>query len=647
MSLILTTDWPAPEASEELSGVYRHPFHDRSDYTEDECEDQPVSANERNMCALSAVLRSKPQWWTKYTDPDIRARWKSEAVGAPVPYGKIPLKEEEVEYVLDELTHYAAMRDPVTGIEASVAARIWQSDSLVDEDLRNELLDCVTKLEGVPDELKDWHPRANGQVLDLVHPSLYPGVYGHTAVQPYSLLQGTRDVPRPQYTIDPATIVVPDSYGSHRLSSEFPAMISASFISPRFQWLPTDFVISEDGASAHVLGYINNLEPRVHASSYPVLERLVARFVPLWERVLGETAAGYLPPMRTEGGYKKDHLREWTEEELETGEEPPFVITLPSVEGPFTAHPPPPTVDLRGKTLQVIVKLANIHLTPDAPEYPGGSWHVEGMINEAIVSTGIYYYDEDNVTESRLAYRASVNAPSVGQHDVSGARATYGLARDDPLMQTLGAVVTKAGRSIAFPNIYQHQVQPFALADTSRPGHRKILALFLVDPSLEHPRPSTTFVPPQQREWMYTTIRSLSTSSDSRLSRLPLELLDAIVENIDGLMDRAEAEELRLELMDERTKMTDNNLEEMFEVPFNISLISFAAGIYIDIKANKAKPDFITERRLARRAQTYESRVALPSRPNTPFQGTWSSSPTLSVEPCQSSQYSYASFDTA
>ena len=69
------------------------------------------------MCALSAVLRSKPEWWTKYTDPAIRARWKSEAVGAPVPYGDIPLTEDEVEYVLDELEHYAAWRDPEMGIE--------------------------------------------------------------------------------------------------------------------------------------------------------------------------------------------------------------------------------------------------------------------------------------------------------------------------------------------------------------------------------------------------------------------------------------------------------------------------------------------------------------------------------------------------
>jgi len=34
----------------------------------------------------------------------------------------------------------------------------------------------------------------------------------------------------------------------------------------------------------------------------------------------------------------------------------------------------------KGEGLQVIVKLANIHLTPEKPTYNGGSWHVEGQL---------------------------------------------------------------------------------------------------------------------------------------------------------------------------------------------------------------------------------------------------------------------------
>ena len=35
-------------------------------------------------------------------------------------------------------------------------------------------------------------------------------------------------------------------------------------------------------------------------------------------------------------------------------------------------------ISLKNETLQVIVKLANIILTPEQPDYPGGKWHVEG-----------------------------------------------------------------------------------------------------------------------------------------------------------------------------------------------------------------------------------------------------------------------------
>ena len=41
------------------------------------------------------------------------------------------------------------------------------------------------------------------------------------------------------------------------------------------------------------------------------------------------------------------------------------------------------TVDLQGRRLQVIVKLANIMLTPEKPRYVGGTWHVEGELQEA------------------------------------------------------------------------------------------------------------------------------------------------------------------------------------------------------------------------------------------------------------------------
>ena len=152
------------------------------------------------------------------------------------------------------------------------------------------------------------------------------------------------------------------------------------------------------------------------------------------------------------------------------------------------------------------------------------------------------------------------------------------MYRSDPLCQVLGSLVTSRGRCVTFPNVYQHQVQPFELADKSKPGHRKILAFFLIDPGLEHPRPSTSDIPFQQRDWMRTLLRDiaaqLGAGRDSLkrkgLGKLPAELLDMIVNQAEWLMSREEAETYRLRLMDERGPMTATNNECMFEAEFNM-----------------------------------------------------------------------------
>lgn len=67
------------------------------------------------------------------------------------------------------------------------------------------------------------------------------------------------------------------------------------------------------------------------------------------------------------------------------------------------------TYSLNGRTIHVIVKLANIELTPERPRYAGGVWHVEGMENESIIASGIHYCESDNIEESRLAFRGAVS----------------------------------------------------------------------------------------------------------------------------------------------------------------------------------------------------------------------------------------------
>lgn len=202
--------------------------------------------------------------------------------------------------------------------------------------------------------------------------------------------------------------------------------------------------------------------------------------------------------------------------------------------------------------IQVIVKLANIHLTPSNPEYSGGSWHIEGKLNEHICATALYYYDNENITESHLAFRTKVDTYDIrerdyAQEDHSGVCYLFGIERDGPGIQDIGQVATNEGRLLAFPNVLQHQVQPFKLADPTKPGHRKILALFLIDPFQRVI--STANVPPQQREWWAEAVQGL----ECKLDELPTELRHQVMSEVDDFpISLEDAKMLREELMDER-----------------------------------------------------------------------------------------------
>lgn len=69
--------------------------------------------------------------------------------------------------------------------------------------------------------------------------------------------------------------------------------------------------------------------------------------------------------------------------------------------------------------------------TPEKPVYPGGSWHVEGMANERIIASGIYYYDSENISESELQFRSVVTAADIpyNQDDNVGVQRVWGLER--------------------------------------------------------------------------------------------------------------------------------------------------------------------------------------------------------------------------
>lgn len=103
-------------------------------------------------------------------------------------------------------------------------------------------------------------------------------------------------------------------------------------------------------------------------------------------------------------------MEAWEESKRATvpQEVPPFVPL-------FSDEQQPSSVMLNGRKLQVIVKMASIVLTPEQPHYSGGVWHVEGMRNESIVATGIYYYSVENITYVVDAFGKGLISHSVMQ----------------------------------------------------------------------------------------------------------------------------------------------------------------------------------------------------------------------------------------
>ncbi|KAI0822387.1 hypothetical protein BC628DRAFT_1417781 [Trametes gibbosa] len=124
-----------------------------------------------------------------------------------------------------------------------------------------------------------------------------------------------------------------------------------------------------------------------------------------------------------------------------------------------------------------------------------------GLHGANMANTSGDTYDQDYARARSSA--SSVPPPTTSEarseDDNNGFVAAYGLASGEALNQEFGDIVAAEDKCVAFPNIYQHRVAPFGLIDRTKPGHRKILAFFLVDPTITIL--STTRVPPQQAEW--------------------------------------------------------------------------------------------------------------------------------------------------
>ncbi|GLB35536.1 putative protein of unknown function (DUF4246) [Lyophyllum shimeji] len=534
-----------------------------------------TTLREFTMLQFMNYITDKPEWHRKVFDETITSKWKAEALSEDDP--DMDMTEKMVDWCIAEVQYKAELFEK-TGFVTVYNGDVVKSDSAIPDTLKEALRAATALLEQVPDREKDWHPNSDDKVLDLVHPSLFPLVYGRSRILSDSTVGLDDCVKR---SGEGVTIPVPPKDETSPEGEQKNLRWRRTFTTPysrKFQWLPCDVALSPQDRRAKITSYINSLHPEVHKDLYKVIEEIITRTIPLWNATLTPLKDGSFPYHRikyTECVYDPDpeswddsekpqqeddededdyfeRLTEWYEETR--------VVVKPEPE----SFAPPPDLDDAAKVdiwrdyadrgLQVIVKLATIHLTPDKPTYEGGSWHVEGQLNEHICASAIFYYSNENITTSRLAFRQQSR---VYNHDISYAQDhhdwlddVFGCQQDEPGVQDVGSVDTREGRLLTWPNTLQHRVQPFELEDRTKPGHRKILALFLVDPNIRVI--STANVPCQRRDWWSALIRR---GQSAVAKRLPVELQDKIFEEVEDFpIGMEEAKEIRVQLMNERKR---------------------------------------------------------------------------------------------
>ncbi|WZH43236.1 uncharacterized protein QYS62_004238 [Fusarium acuminatum] len=558
------------------------------------------------MLKVIEELTNKPEWWRKVNDPDIVAKWVKEAMAMPWaeyrPNGDFT--QLMANACIDELRKKAEIYEktgliPVMDYDTAAI----KSDKLVPQELREALKAAVAPLENVPEDLKDWHPGSDGKVLDIVHPSLWPLVYGRSRI-----LTDKRINVEEALTYSGTSIVIPgdpptDFEGEKTQEDYDFHMFHVSAFSKRFQWLPCDVDLT--GERPRIDSYINNIHPVKQAELYPIIEKFIGLSLPAWDLILrwhkdfniqrvftdNVRFVCRVPHICEPHKYCCEDNRPVDEDEPPRGENEDMSEWYTQSgrekrDGEWfrkyhTPNRPDPKTELEelvklnpsdvkttgffnnAPRAQVIVKLANIHLTPEKPSYGGGSWHIEGQLNEHICATALYYYDCENITDSHLDFRTVADARLLtdelqyDQGDFSSIEDVFALQSFGDTIQDIGSVLTRQDRMLFFPNVYQHHVSPFELVDKSRPGHRKILALFLVDPLL--PVISTANVPPQQRHWFAEEVLQ----DNTRLGKLPPELANMVVDNLDFPISLEDAKKIREELMEERSahqKDTDRNI---------------------------------------------------------------------------------------
>ncbi|KAJ8322670.1 hypothetical protein O5D80_008212 [Batrachochytrium dendrobatidis] len=483
---------------------------------------------------LQSIL-CKPMWWIDITNQHIVEQWRADSLDQNISPSTFNLALEQLRVFVKQLV--CSGSDGLGTIVPGPVELTYILDNGIPDNVYTRLMTNVSDIE------HGSNHNTGQMVHNLIDASMYSVVYGQTMIAPLRI--------RLKYT----TMVPCDILLSTRLVSSVPIIDGDfEFISRKFQWLPSEFRVEQDG-SVTINSYINNLNPIWHRDMYKCIAKIFKCFVPMFESLFRtmDPMFKYIDICNRTKGYKPPSQSDHDDMQPDTRViRPVYVPTLPEhFQSKYESAKP---VSLRGRNLQVIVKLTNIQLTPSKPKYNEGNWHIEGPINESIVATGLYYYDVENITTPKLDFREAVSwyhyqgASDMYWKDV------YGIDQESPHSQYIGSLEVPNGRCVVYPNRYQHKEQSFELADPTQPGHCKILTFFVVNPVCRIV--STAHVAPQQPQWY-----------NSSLDKTPIlpELWNDATQYIQGVQSPAKAKHYRDELTSDRTRITAAYNKKLYE----------------------------------------------------------------------------------
>lgn len=171
-------------------------------------------------------------------DEAITSKWRKEALAME----EMDISERMMDWCFDELRYKATLYE-ATGAVSIYTGDVVKSDRAIPGSLTTQLKAAVKPLEDVPPKRLDWHPGSDEKVLELVHPSLFPLVYGVSRILSENFVNTDDCVERCGEGI---TIPIPPTISRDSSSASPLHQGKPPAYSHKFQWLPCDVDISGD-----------------------------------------------------------------------------------------------------------------------------------------------------------------------------------------------------------------------------------------------------------------------------------------------------------------------------------------------------------------------------------------------------------------